>query len=221
MQNLSRKSIFLCTFIGLTPLINVALGYLEGRSGGHFTLFVLPVILFPFLAMIVCAFAMLRSIGRDMVRGRSVWAKSTLLAVSFVVFTLLVAHTPSYSLCFLKGFRDCLFSRLTEAQMYHIADCVRTRVPEGTVLRERSPGSAAPPPSSAAAWEALAKSTETGLLPQQFAVINNENCVEIEWGSALSGHYGLRIAPDNVERSEYDNTYVPVNERIAAFDQDH
>ena len=205
----------LWVFIIAVPFLNGGLAYLEGYKGGPFMLLMLPMQLFALLAALGCLLVLLVRFVLDLVAHRSPWSGAVLLS-SFAGLILLVVLLPGFSVWFLAGLADGFERHISRPEVMKIAETARECLPNESVYWSPSKRLSPPNPDEAEI-ESRLQQAPIAKLPGAFTIANHNEVVEIEWGGALVGHWGLRIAPGKVSVTPYDYAFRRIDDRLAAY----
>lgn len=217
MTGTSRLFFILCLFAGLTPLFNWTLGYLQGRNCAHFMLLLLPPALFTLFVALLCFIALLFSIGRGFMQHKRPARKILFFALSALLFTISFKLLPPQSDSFLLGFRDTIASRINEQQFFDIAKAVSEQIPRGESIWSIDKPIHGDDPGNVSKWKELGRTVDLKPLPSKYAIFNHGNEIEILWGGALTGHWGVRVSDHHASRHDRDYSFLPIANRIAAI----
>jgi hypothetical protein len=129
-----------------------------------------------------------------LINGGSVGKTSIFLGIALLFFALGIALAPAR--VFQAGFREKIRSTVSPDELRAIARVCHEKLPP----HERLPGpkkwSLWNETEHRPQWNILVESSALGKLDPSLIIFNNEDTVEISWGGALVGHWGLIIQTD-------------------------
>lgn len=211
-----RWDVALWVFVIAVPFLNGGVSYLDGYNGGHFIMLLSLVQLALLLMALVCLLVLLIRFILDLVASRSPWPGAVLLSSAFAGLVLPIILLPSHSVWFLAGFAAGFDRRLAEPDILKVAEIARAYLPNQSVYRSPTKR-LSPPNADEAGIESHLRHAPLEKIPGAFTIANRNGVVEIEWGSALVGHWGLRIAPEKVSVDPYDYAFRQIDDRLAAY----
>ena len=207
-----------CVLTGLCWCLVFLIDFLGGCRGYHFTLMVFPagLVPLPFAAtftLTVLVLGILDIVGR---RRIILSIMLILVTVGFWFTPRLLKHSP-----FLLGFKHRVLRLSSPQELRQIASTARTYLstdnslpsPEHLFLWDEE--------VHRQIWEKMPKSKILGSEEHwPLIVINDNGCIELSWGGALTGHWGIRIAEKIVKEDEFDWDYIQIEEDIAVYMSD-
>jgi hypothetical protein len=197
------------------PFVNAFLAFAQGLSNRYWHLFLFPVQIIPLLLTVVLFGATLFKITRAIFcrdhRRLSVLGLGIAPVVSFVAFLSL----PPPDFWFLQGFRCGVLQRVSLSEIQEIATIAARIVPDGSLILPLV-GTGRGEPDNSARWNAFRSQAPIGNLSGKFVVYHRDGTVQLEWGGALTGHWGLRVGQP-AARLERDSNFIPISEEIAAY----
>ncbi len=211
------RYIAISVFAALAPLLNYGMAYLQGRSCAHFTLLLLPPTFFILFAALLCFFAMLFSMGRDFLNRKLPIKKTLLFGASVCMFAFLFHTLPSFVDSFLLGFRETIKARVSDDQFYSIASVARNHISDGDTIWWKDIIIHASDASNVSQRNSLPAAVDLTSLPRNYVIANRAGKIEIKWGSALTGSWGVRISDETSAPQERDYGFLPINNRITTF----
>lgn len=187
----------LCSVVFLLCLVALpVIDYAGGRSCMPLwaPLVLLPAEIVPlgigFLAAIILVLTVIKS---SLVRRHQLWAVGALTIV--VAATLAFAHFSLYLPGFLHGLRDRFVMKVGYPKMREFAKEMSGTGTEALIGRPY-PGSQATP-EQRKRWDDLAaRYPFLGWNDGAGVVIVRGGIVQLTWGSALVGHWGVQVAPE-------------------------
>ena len=192
------------------------LDYFGGRAGHHLSLGLLPAGLLPLLGAALFGVAVIVSAGWALIRGQRVRTSlpSVVVLVAFWALPSLLLPTHPY----LLGFSHRVFSAIT-------ADQLRLAATKATALLSTDdsflpgPGkwSLYNPDKHAALWSEVSALPGVTKLDSSVVMTSRGGVVEMTWGGALAGHWGLRFHSPFVTRDSGDYAYWATEPDIALF----
>jgi hypothetical protein len=188
---LARCSVIMTGFVFVGVVLLQAIAYAEGRSGGISFLLSIGIGLIVFACLGTLFVLGIIALIRRRQRGRVVGC----VACSLLVLLVNAWLPPSES--FRMGFRHRLQAAVTPDELRQIAAKCSELLPLDGCL---------PGPSKnlwkdaehAGSWKALTNATAIARLDPSLCIYNHSDEVEILWGGALAGHWGvvIRKSPD-------------------------
>jgi len=188
-----------------------------GLAGRPLSILLFPLGLLPILLGVFCGLFTRGSIVWGIVRQRRM--KESLVALVILVLScvLFLTLTRLPVRPFLLGFRYRIFSVMT-------ADALRMAAMRASALLDAEDpslwGSGAKASYSVSAkdqafWAKMREVPGFSRLPRYLVIRSRGGVVEISWGSALAGHWGMRIQRPSVSREFGDAGYWAVEPDIA------
>lgn len=206
---------FLCLLLISSPFISALISFIQGFSSRHFlSPFPAEGVFFLF-ALIIAILLIVRLIEAWRKRCLNKF-KFTRIAFSLVVFLTLVVCIPSSSYWFLLGFREGIIRRLSSDQLEQVATAIRHIVPVGGLMLPPTASKLRGGANNAEMWSAFLSEAPVDELPQPFVVYNRDNTIELEWGSSLTGHWGIRFSTPVIRKSR-DIDFLPISSTVAVF----
>lgn len=181
----------LCGIVFAATFSFFAISYIGGRLGMPLSIGMLPAQIVPVLIILFSTIALLVICVVTLVKGRNRRLAFSMLALSllFSVSGLVVAPAKIFQI----GFRHGIKSTISSAELREIARVCSNTLP----LNGRLPGpkkwSLWNETEHRATWNALVNSTSLGKLDSSMVIFNYADEVEIAWGGALVGHWGVII----------------------------
>jgi hypothetical protein len=208
-----------CFLTGLCIWLIFIVDFLGGYRGFHLSVSLFPAILIPFLfAAIFTLIVLVRAIW-SIIRLRSI-VRSIIIILATLGFWL----TPRIFFnedAYLLGFKYRVQRLSSSQELREIADKARELLIEQRWL----------PGPGKNLWEEEVHAELWEKMPKSKIISGNTNFVVISvddnydvnlsWGGALVGHWGIRIAEGNVEQSKYDAAYIMLEKDIAVYKSMH
>lgn len=206
------REIWLAFALMAIPFLNTGFSFLSGISGFVWTL------LFPIEALIAVILIVAIVIRLILILLRKRVALRTellLLIASPGIFILALFALPPPASTFLHGFRYGLLFRISIPEILQTAEVASTLVPNDSLIGPpeiRNRGL----PDNSVRWAEFIKRAPVNRLHPQFVVYNRDGTIQLEWGGALTGHWGIRISNDEYRRDR-DYGYIPIGRNVAVF----
>lgn len=202
------------------PLLNAAISFAEGVSGRFWMVLMPPVqallLLFAIVLIGLVVLSLFKTIFAQQDRR---FRRVILLSSALVVFFAMLFTLPSGGFWFLQGFKFGLLQRFSLDELNEIAAVARQVVPEGSLILPADIGSQRGEPDNAQRWSDFISRVPVKHLNPRFVVYNRDGEIQIEWGGALTGHWGLRIG-NTVSRGDRDTNFIPMSVNVAAYTTD-
>ncbi|HWW01871.1 MAG TPA: hypothetical protein VNZ64_19380 [Candidatus Acidoferrum sp.] len=191
MKHLNK---ILCVTTAIAAGSSYAIAYVGGRQGMPLSLGGFPAEVAPTLISLLCLASLVVMLVIALIKRRPAGKTSVLLVVAFLIFALGFALAPAT--VFQAGFRHKIKSTVSPDELRQIArSCHATLPPRGRLPGPRK-WSLWNESEHRPQWNALVGSSSLGKLDPSLTIFNNTDMVEIAWGGALVGHWGLIIQTD-------------------------
>lgn len=184
---MKKLTIIFCVLVMLASLSYFAISYIGGRMG-MLELTLLGIV--PFLLNPIALLCLLIVGLIALVKGRDRTTVVVCLGLAAVFSMLPFLLNPEK--LFQAGVRDRVVSQVTPKELRQLATRVQAALPENGSL---------PGPMKKSLWseeyrkqwEELVRDTEIEKLDPWMVIFNRNQSVEINWGGARSGHWGVTI----------------------------
>jgi hypothetical protein len=150
-----------------------------------------PAEIAPILMSVFCLGSLVVLFVIGLVKSRPVAKTLSALGVSLLIAALGFAVAPAK--VFQIGFRQRIRSTVSASELREIARVCRETLPLETRLPGPGKTTLWNESENRAQWNALLRSTALGKLDPSLTIVNGREAVEISWGGALVGHWGLVI----------------------------
>ena len=188
----------LCAIVGIATISFYMISYIGGRQGMPLSVVGLPAQIIPSLLSLVCLGCLLVTLIVALIRRRERPVALATAGLALLFFMLVFAVAPAT--VFQNGFRSRIKSTLTPDELREIALVVHETLPEGGRL---------PGPEKRSLWDEDKHRTQWGLLVETTAIaeldpwmliLKHPDSVELSWGGALVGHWGVIIDTGTEQR---------------------
>jgi hypothetical protein len=186
---MKRSSLVLCATVAGATLSCYWIEYAGGLQGMPMAVAGLPAEIIPFVISLLCIASLVVLLVVALAKRGPVSIVFSMLALSCLF--LVLASAPAVKL-FQIGFRRRINSTVTPDELRRIAEACHAAVPVDGYL----PGPAKnlwDESQHRREWNALASSTAIGKLDPWLVIHNSADAVELSWGGALVGHWGVII----------------------------
>jgi hypothetical protein len=190
--NIRTSCKILCGMICVATVSFFVMEYIDGRYGiilffiGPLPAQIVPFLIIFFSSILLAALCIVTLAQRSNRR-----LAFTMLALSCLFLAPGLIITPPKVVQI--GFRQRILATVSPAELREIALVCSTVIP----LDGRLPGpwnwSPADEPESRGTWNVLTNRTSLGKLDAPTVIFNHADAVEIDWGGALAGHWGIII----------------------------
>ena len=215
MRIFANENVGIGILLASIPFINALLAFAEGFSGRVWAILLLPIQTFPLLLAVgllgMIIFQLLKTIKKD---RRPINILPLLLAP--VVFFSALFSLPPGGFWFLQGFRYGVMQRVSMAEISEIAGIATTVVPNGSLILPPNIGGNRGEADNSNRWSDFVSRAPVGRLNKPFVVYHHDGTVQLEWGGALTGHWGLRVGHPVIRRDR-DYYFIPMSENAAAY----
>lgn len=191
MTTMKNLAALLCLLLGAAALSYYPISFLGGKAGSVLTVGGgLPAPIVPFLISLASLGALLLILLVALIRKRDRVGFLLCAGLGLVLFVLPFLLKPE--IAFQAGLRTRITSQVSPEELRAIATTIEASVPEG----ERLPG---PMKKSLwsedyrESWEELVRNTAIDQLDPGMVITHRPESVEITWGGARSGHWGVSI----------------------------
>jgi hypothetical protein len=186
-----KKLWMLCVIAFLSTVSLFVISYVGGRAGMPVSIAGLPAQIVPHLINTSCIGCLLLLLLLAMVKRKHVGATVTalLLSTAFAAAGFLFPPARLFKL----GFRERLQARLSVDELRQIARVFQQNAPPDGKLPGPGKRSLWTEQEHAPFWTALTNSTSLGKLDSFIVIYKQPDNVELSWGGALIGHWGVRI----------------------------
>jgi len=189
--NARRYCKILCGIVFVSTLSFFPISYIGGRSGMPLSIWILPVQSVPVLLIFFSITLLLSICIVTLAKGTDRRFAFSMLALSLLF--LAAGFFTARANIFQIGFRQRILSTVSPAELREIAPVCSTAIP----LDGRLPGpqnwSPSDEPEYRGKWNVLIERTSLGKLDAPTVIFNHADSVEIDWGGALVGHWGIII----------------------------
>jgi hypothetical protein len=210
---MKMASIFICALAGIAGAIAPLISFLGGRRGMPLSIWDLPAQVMPFVIQLLCllAFIVLLVLARKRHQGAFVTAVCLLISG----FLLLGGCLVSQEQMFREGFRHRIQSRISPEELRVVAAAARAQIPVGESLSSTVDG-AVRAQTEDDRWANLMGRTSLGKLDSGVVVTVRYDSVELWWGGAMMGNWGLVIY--DLSRAEGEQSQRPQEKRSGDID---
>jgi hypothetical protein len=184
----------LCGAVAIATIASYAISYFDGRRGMPMSIAGLPAQIVPMLMSVFCLGSLVVLLVTGLVKGRPVGKTLSALALSLLFVVLGFAVVPAK--VFQIGFRQRMRSTVSASELREIARFCHETLPIQTRLPGPGKWSLWNESEHRSHWNALVQATAVGKLDPSLTIFNGTDTVEIVWGGALVGHWGLIIQTD-------------------------
>jgi len=183
----------LCGMILVATIVFFALEYIGGRSGMPLPLFIapLPAQIVPVLIILFSSIMLVATCLVTLVQRSNRRLAFSMLVLSGLFLAPGFVITPAK--VFQIGFRQRIRSIVSPAELREIARVCANVLPIDGRLPGTNLWSSLNENEYPTTWNTLANSTAVGKFDSWMMIFNHADSVEIVWGSALVGHWGLII----------------------------
>ena len=192
---MKRWNEILCGIVVLATVSSYLMEYVAGRRGTPFSIGGLPGQVAPILISLFCLASLVLLLVIALIKRRPAAKTVSVLTLSFLIFVLSFAVVPMK--VFRAGFRQRIKSTVSPDELRALARLCHEKMP----LHGRLPGpekmSLWNEQEHRPLWNVLLGATSLGKLDPSLTIFNNTDTIEIAWGGALAGHWGLIIQPDD------------------------
>ena len=176
------------------PLIS----YIGGRQGWPLCVGALPAQLIPVIIQLLCLVALVSLFVKAVSRKTAIIPIMVGLTVGLVF--MIGGCSVKNETPFIAGFKECIRENISLAELRTVARVARSQIPVDGYLPSPSKWSLWTEKDHRQSWTVLMNSTVIGKLPRGVVVRVGKQDVELIWGGALPGHWGIVIR--DVLRSE-------------------
>jgi|GEM_PF-1814830 len=205
----------LCITLASLPILSLAASFLQGFVGRYIVM-PLPIEGILFLIGIVISVALVIRMAQCLVSQPRNGRAAASLFCFICIWMACIAFLPSSAGVFLMGFDKGVVQRLSEEDFIRIAQAAEHTIPVGSLILPPTAAKSRGEPNNAQLWSELFDRTPLAVLPQPFVVYNRGNRIEIEWGSALTGHWGVRLSK-RAEQEPNDSVMLSVYPSVSVF----
>ena len=188
---MKRLNNILCGAVVTATISSYAISYLGGRQGMPLCIAGLPTEMAPKLMSLFCLVWLVVLFVVALINRRPLG--KTLSALALSSFFLVLGFAVAPAKVFQAGFRQRIRSTITPEELRTIARVCHETLPIHGQLPGPEKGSLWNESEHRPQWTALVQSTALGKLDPWLTVFNKANTVEIAWGGAMVGHWGLII----------------------------
>lgn len=187
---MKRFAQILCAVVGIASAYTFIIEYIGGRQGLPLSIGGFPAQIVSVLASVLSIFLLVVTLFVALIRRKAQRAVSSMMGLAILLFILTFTVIPAR--IFQIGFRARIQSTITPDELRQIGTAVHN-----TLLEDgRLPG----PGNNrwneedhGAQWQVLVKTTRIENLDPWMVIFKHSNTVELTWGGALVGHWGLVI----------------------------
>jgi hypothetical protein len=209
IRSLLKNPIFCCLMVGISLLLWLIIDLLGGYRGFHLCVVILPAILVPLLfALIFTLVVLIRSVW-SIIRFRNI-IKSLVLIIVTIGFWFMPRLCPQRP--FLLGLKYRVLKLSSPQELREIASEIRASQHKTTS-------------GSRYNWaqkdDDLFKKLSKYKIFTEFFIrprigTSDDNSVDLYWGSALTGHWGIQIADHPLTKNGYAEV-IPIDNDIVVF----
>jgi len=216
-----KSPVFPAAICSLCAVLPPLLEYIGGRAGHPLHIFLIPLAIFPFLGWAIFGIWALGWMAFLIFRRRRyvhILLSATFIATSVVMPRFLSRLLPTSP--FLKGFYSRISSQVTPDQLRAIAaQATKIMGAERTSLASPTKFSLWDEKADRPLWTKLAATPGVDRLDQGLLIQSINGWIELEWGGALMGHWGIRIQSPEVSEIDDYAYWAPLPD-IAVFMHD-
>ena len=189
LRSVLRHPVTYAVASGTCIAIDSLLDYVGGRAGFPLAIGFLPAGLLPWCGAIICGVGMVGFAVWFLIRKRRIGPVVLAFAILIAFWALPRMILPTKP--FLMGFHHQVYSRTTVNDLRAVA--VMARSSGDFFLPGPGKWSLWEPAKHAAKWEELKKVPSFGRLDTSVVITAHDGIVQMNWGGALVGHWGIRI----------------------------
>jgi hypothetical protein len=217
MIKLFKNQMFCCGMVGFCLCLFHILDFLGGCRNLHFTFacgfiptFIIPIF-FAFIFTVLVVIFGVRSIIK---RQRIVLSIIIIIvAMSFWCVPKLFPYRP-----YLLGFKYRILKISSSQELRELAGNARKILVKHRNLPNRGQYWLWDEEIHRRLWEQMPNYKILSDNDHYVSIsVSDSNSVDILWGGALTGHYGIRIAEDNIKKAESDLEFFLIDKDIAIF----
>ena len=184
-------SVILCAAVIIAGVVTQILSYVGGRLGMPLAVGGLPAQLIPVLLQLLCLFALVILL----VLNRTRRANAVILAVGLLIAGLcfLGGCAVKPVSVFREGFKHRIQHTISPEELRELARVARSQIPVDGWLPGPAKWSLWTEEEHRKPWDVLTNRTALGKLDPRVVVAIRDDAVELSWGGALVGHWGLLI----------------------------
>lgn len=176
------------------PLIS----YIGGRQGWPLIVGALPAQFIPVIIQLLCLVALVSFFVKAVRRKTAITTMMVGLIIGVVFMIGGCGVKPATP--FIAGFKERIREDISPAELRTVARVARSQIPVDGYLPSPSKWSLWTEEDHRQSWTVLTNSTVIGKLPPGVVVSVKNKLVELIWGGALPGHWGIVIR--DVTRNE-------------------
>lgn len=184
----------LCGSVAVAAISIHAISYFGGRRGDPLSIAGFPAQILPMLMSLFCLASLIVSLIMALIKRNAAGKALSFLAFSLFLFVINFAIVPASS--FQAGFRQKISSSVSPGELREIARVCHETLPVPSSLPGPGKKSLWDESEHKAKWNVLMNSTSLGKLDPSLTIFNSPDSVELAWGGALVGHWGLVIQTD-------------------------
>lgn len=193
---MKRFSISCVIIITLSTVASFILSYAQGRAGRWFSVFGFPAGIIPLLMNISCLIVLCVLSLVALVKRQQ--ARLALAALSISTLLVVTEFIVSPARVFQFGFRQRIQGTLSAEELRQIARVCHDTLPIDGMLPGPEKHSLWTEQEHRPIWVTLTNSSSLGKLDPSMVIFNRSDAVELSWGGALVGHWGVRIQNEPV-----------------------
>ena len=186
-----KKFFILCLVVALSTICQLVISYEGGRAGMPISIFNLPAEIVPYFINFACAVSLLVLLFMAMAKRKQVIVAlfALLLSIGFAAVGFITPPIKVFQL----GFRERIKATLSADELRQIARVFQENAPTNGFLPGPRKGSLWTENEHGPLWTKMTNSTSLGKLDDWVVVFKHPDEVELSWGGALVGHWGVRI----------------------------
>jgi hypothetical protein len=144
------------------------------------------------------------------------------VSLTLIIITLAFYFMPSLlkERPFILGFKYRTLSLSSPEELQEIAGKARSLISESGSGSLPGPGkwSLWEEENHRVLWEQMPEAKILSSFDSSVVIhVSDNNCVDLIWGGALVGHWGIRIAEQPLEKSKFDIEFISITTNIAVF----
>jgi len=176
-------------FLSTTSLF--IFSYAGGRTGEPISIFNLPVELAPYLLNLFCLLALLVLLLTAIVKRKQ--TRAALIAFAFSTMIVALGFVIPPIKAFQVGFSHRITASISAGELRQIAQEFEKNVPPKGFLPGPGKRSLWTAEEHAPIWTKMTNATSLVKLDNWVVIYKHSDDVELSWGGALAGHWGVRI----------------------------
>lgn len=197
-DDVRRFSQSLCAIVGIATISFYTISYIGGRQGMPLSVAGLPAQIIPALLGLICLGCLLVTLIVALIRRRERPVALATAGLALLFFMLVFAVAPAT--VFQIGFRSRITSTVTPDELREIALVAHETLPEGGRLPGPEKWSLWNEDEHQTQWDSLVKRTAIAKLDPWMLILKHPDSVELSWGGAVVGHWGVIIDTGTEQR---------------------